>query len=85
MIKYFTIQEMPVISTRYWNMVHGAKPEDVLQDAEGLFTMRELGKNMAYLLRCQEAGRNAGVEIPEQEMKPFTNFILGNCETSSQF
>lgn len=75
MIKYFTIQEMPIVSSRYWNMVHGARPEDVLQDAEGLFTMRELGKNMTYLLRCQEAGRNAGVEIPEQETKPFTNFI----------
>lgn len=75
MIKYFTIQEMPVVSTRYWNMVHGASPEDVQQDAEGLFTMRELGKNMAYLLRCQEAGRNAGINPPKQEMKPYTNFI----------
>ena len=56
-------------------MVHGVRPEDVQQDTEGLFPMKELGKNMAYLLRCQEAGRNAGVEIPEQEMKPFTNFI----------
>lgn len=75
MIKYFTIQEMPVVSTRYWNMVHGAKPEDVQQDAEGLFTMMELGRNMAYLLRCQEAGRNAGVEVPKLEAKVFTNFI----------
>jgi multimeric flavodoxin WrbA len=75
MNKYFTIQEMPVVSSRYWNMVHGAKPEDVLQDAEGLFTMKELGKNMAYLLRCLEAGRNAGVALPAQETKPFTNFI----------
>ena len=75
MIKYFTIQEMPVVSSRYWNMVHGARPEDVLLDAEGLFTMRELGKNMAYILRCLEAGKNAGVEIPEHGAKPFTNFI----------
>ena len=75
MIKYFTIQEMPVVSSRYWNMVHGIKPEDVLQDAEGLSTMKELGRNMAYLLRCQEAGRNAGIHIPVQETKPFTNFI----------
>jgi len=75
MIKYFTIQEMPVVSSRYWNMVHGAKPEDVLQDEEGLFTMRELGKNMAYMLRCLEAGRKAGINPPELEAKPYTNFI----------
>jgi multimeric flavodoxin WrbA len=75
MTKYFTIHEMPVVSSRYWNMVHGAKPEDVLQDAEGLFTMKELGRNMAYLLRCQEAGRNAGINPPAQETKQFTNFV----------
>jgi multimeric flavodoxin WrbA len=75
MIKYFTIQEMPVVSARYWNMVHGAKPEDVKKDGEGLFTMMELGRNMAYWLRCQEAGRNAGIELPKQEVKVFTNFI----------
>jgi multimeric flavodoxin WrbA len=75
MMKYLTIQEMPVVSTRYWNMVHGAKPEDVKEDAEGLFTMMELGRNIAYLLRCLEAGRNAGIEPPKQETKVFTNFI----------
>lgn len=75
MNKYFTIQEMPVVSSRYWNMVHGAVPEQVRQDAEGLYTMRVLGKNMAYLLRCQEAARNAGIRLPEQEPAVFTNFI----------
>lgn len=75
MIKYFTIQEMPIVSTRYWNMVHGARPEDVMADAEGLFTMMELGRNMAYILRCLEAGKNTGVELPKQETKVFTNFI----------
>ncbi|MDR1298241.1 MAG: flavodoxin family protein [Deltaproteobacteria bacterium] len=75
MIKYFTIQEMPVVSTRYWNMVHGAKSEDVLQDAEGVFAMRELGQNMAFLPRCLEAGKKPGVTRPVQEAKPFTNFI----------
>jgi multimeric flavodoxin WrbA len=75
MIKYFTIQEMPVVSSRYWNMVHGAKPEDVLQDVEGLFIMKELGKNMAYMLRCLEAGKNVGINPPELEARPFTNFI----------
>ncbi|MGM9540781.1 flavodoxin family protein [Anaerovibrio sp.] len=75
MNKYFTIQEMPIVSSRYWNMVHGARPEEVEQDAEGLFNMRVLGRNMAYLLRCLEAGRNAGVPLPTQETPVFTNFI----------
>ena len=75
MMKYLTINEMPVVSARYWNMVHGAKPEEVKEDLEGLFTMRELGRNMAYLLRCQEAGKNAGIYPPEKEVKPMTNFI----------
>ena len=75
MNKYFTIQEMPVVSSRYWNMVHGAAPEQVRQDAEGLYTMRVLGRNMAYLLKCQEAARKAGVPMPEKEPAVFTNFI----------
>ena len=73
--KYFTIQEMPVVSSRYWNMVHGADPDQVRQDQEGLYTMRVLGRNMAYLLRCKEAAGNAGVELPERETPVFTNFI----------
>lgn len=75
MNKYFTIQEMPVISSRYWNEVHGASPEDVLQDKEGLYTMRVLGRNMAYFLHCQEAARKAGVSLPEKEPPIFMNFI----------
>ncbi|WP_312100370.1 flavodoxin family protein [Lachnoclostridium sp.] len=75
LIKYFTIKEMPVVSSRYWNMVHGAKPEDVLKDEEGLYTMRVLARNMAYLLKCKEAGRKAGVELPIREKAVFTNFI----------
>ncbi len=75
MIKYFTIQEMPVVSSRYWNMVHGANAEQVKEDAEGLYTMRVLGRNMAYLLRCLQASREAGVPLPEQETPVFTNFI----------
>lgn len=47
--KYFTIQEMPVVSSRYWNMVHGAAPEDVKKDLEGWYTMRVLGRNMAHM------------------------------------
>ena len=73
--KYFTIQEMPVVSSRYWNMVHGTNAEQVRQDAEGLHTMRVFGRNMAYLLRCQEAARKAGIAMPEREEPVFTNFI----------
>jgi multimeric flavodoxin WrbA len=73
--KYFAINQMPVISSRYWNMVHGATPDQVLQDSEGVQIMRILGKNMAYFLKCQEAGREAGVPLPENEVTTFTNFI----------
>jgi multimeric flavodoxin WrbA len=73
--KYFTISEMPVISSRYWNMVHGATPEDVKKDLEGMQIMRVLGKNMAWFLKCKEAGIKAGVAFPEREEKIFTNFI----------
>ena len=73
--KYFTINNMPVVSSQYWNQVHGNTPEEVLQDAEGLQTMRTLGENMAWLLRCIEAGRKAGVPEPQYEKKIATNFI----------
>jgi multimeric flavodoxin WrbA len=73
--KYFTISEMPVISSRYWNMVHGSTPEQVRQDLEGLQTMRILARNMAWFLKCKEAGIKAGVPFPEQEQRIATNFI----------
>ncbi len=73
--KYFTITQMPIISGRYWNMVHGAKPEDVKQDLEGLQNMRILARNMAWHLKCQEAGKKAGVPMPKTEETVFTNFI----------
>lgn len=75
MMKYFTISQMPVVSSRYWNMVHGATPEQVAEDKEGLLTMRILGRNMAYMLKCMEAGRNAGVSLPKKEAPVWTNFI----------
>lgn len=75
MNKYFTIQQMPIVSSRYWNMVHGTSAEEVAADAEGLYTMRVLARNMSYLLRCQEAGRTLGVPLPENEPAIFTNFI----------
>ena len=73
--KYFTISQMPIASSQYWNMVHGAEAEDVLQDEEGLYTMRVLARNMAWMLKCKEAGIKNGVEFPEQEEPVFTNFI----------
>jgi len=73
--KYFGITEMPIISSRYWNMVHGSTPEDVLKDEEGMQTMRILGRNMAYYLKCIEAGNEKGIEMPKQEEIKFTNFI----------
>ena len=65
--KYFTISCMPIVSSQYWNQVHGNTPEEVKQDLEGLQTMRTLGNYMAWLLKCIEAGKNAGVPAPEQE------------------
>ena len=73
--KYFTITQMPVISSRYWNMVHGETPEEVEQDTEGLYIMRTLGRNMAYFLKCKEAAAAAGIYPPQQELRPRTNFI----------
>lgn len=73
--KYFTISQMPVVSSTYWPMVHGNRPEETAADLEGLQTMRNLGRNMAYLLRCIEAGRQAGVRAPEAERACRTNFI----------
>lgn len=73
--KYFGISEMPIISSRYWNMVHGSKPEDVLKDEEGMQAMRILARNMAYYLKCIEAGKKSGIELPKREDIIFTNFI----------
>lgn len=73
--RYFTIAGMPVVSSNYWNEVHGNTPDEVRQDAEGMQTMRQLGRNMAWLLKSIEAGRKAGVELPAVEPKVKTNFI----------
>lgn len=73
--KYFMITQMPIVSSQYWNMVHGNTPDEVRQDLEGLQIMRTLGKNMAYMLRCLEAGRAAGVPLPAREARVATNFI----------
>ena len=75
--KYMTISQMPIISGRYWNMVHGHTPDEVKQDLEGMQNMRILARNMAWHLKCMEAGKRAGVPMPKQEEIVFTNFIRG--------
>lgn len=75
LLKYPGISNMPIVSSQYWNMVHGANAQDVEQDLEGLQTMRTLGRNMAWMLRCIEAGKKAGIDHPEPEPFQRTNFI----------
>ncbi len=72
--KYFTINNMLVVGSNYWNEIHGNKSEEALQDAEGLQTMRILGNNMAWALQCLEFGKQAGI-APKKEDKIRTNFI----------
>lgn len=73
--KYFLYHQMPIVSSNYWNMVHGNTPEEVMADKEGVQIMRVLGKNMAWLLKSIEAGKAAGIALPEAETKVMTNFI----------
>lgn len=73
--KYFTIARMPVVSSRYWNEIHGNTAEEARQDLEGLQTMRTLGANMAWMLKCFAAGREKGILPPEPEPATYTNFI----------
>ena len=68
--KYFTILNMPVVSSQYWNSVHGMRPGEATEDAEGLQTMRMLGRNMAWLLKGVKRE-----ERPEPELRVMTNFI----------
>lgn len=73
--KYFMMNNMPLVPSAYWNMVHGNSAEEVEQDAEGMMVMRTLARNMAWLLRSIEAGKQAGVALPASEKKVRTNFI----------
>ena len=76
MNKYFTISNMPVVSSQYWNMLHGNTAEEAAQDLEGLQIMRRLGGNMAWLLKCIEAGKANGIGLPHlDEPREKTNFI----------
>ena len=69
--KYFTISAMPIVSSTYWNAVHGFTAEDVEADLEGLQTMRNLGRNMAFMIKAFKAAKE---EIPQQERSSFTSF-----------
>ncbi len=73
--KYFEISSMHTVGSQYWNQVHGRTPEDVLKDEEGLQTMRTLALNMAWLIKCMEAGDREGIERPVYEKRLVTNFI----------
>lgn len=70
--KYFTITQMPIVSSTYWNQIHGSTPEDVYADAEGVQTLEVLANNMAYLIKCTA---QSTVPIPEDPKRVFTNFI----------
>lgn len=72
--KYFTIAQMPVVSSQYWNSVHGNTPDEVRQDIEGMQTMKVLGRNMAFLIKSIQLGKQA-FGLPEAEKKIATNFI----------
>ncbi len=73
--KYFSISNMPIVTSQYWNQIHGNTPEEVLKDEEGLQTLRTLAQNFTWLLKCIEAGKKAGVELSEYEAPLRTNFI----------
>ncbi len=73
--KYFSISSMPIVTSQYWNMVHGNTPEEVKQDLEGMQTMRTLANNMVWFLKCIEAGKKLGINYPENENVIRTNFI----------
>ena len=73
--KYFTINCMPVAPSQYWNQVHGSAPEDVRKDEEGMQTMRTLGNNMAWMIKCFKVGKENGITIPEREKQVRTSFI----------
>lgn len=76
--KYFTICNMNVVGSQYWNQVHGFTPEDVRKDEEGMQTMRTLGQNMAWLIKNKEAGKNHGVSFPQYENRIRTHFIMND-------
>ena len=73
--KYPLIAQMPLVASSYWPMVHGSTPQQVLEDEEGMQTVRNLARNMAWLLKCIELGKQNGVPVPQNETSAKTNFI----------
>lgn len=73
--KYFQMSNMVVVGSQYWNQVHGFTPDEVRKDLEGLQTMRTLARNIAWITKCIEAGRQAGIDYPTHELVTMTNFI----------
>ena len=73
--KYMTIAKMPIVSSTYWNNIHGANADDAEKDLEGMQTMRNLGKNMAWILKCIDLGKKNDIMPPENERNNRTNFI----------
>lgn len=73
--KYFSISNMPIATSQYWNQIHGNNAAEAVQDLEGMQTMRTLGQNMVWMLKCIEAGKRAGVALPEYETPTMMNFI----------
>jgi multimeric flavodoxin WrbA len=73
--EYFGNANMPIVSSQGWNVVHGSTPGEVVQDAEGIFVLRLLGRNMGWLCKCIAAGKAAGANPPPKEAKPRTSFI----------
>ena len=73
--KYFGISQMPVVGSTYWNMVYGSKGCEAVLDLEGMQTMRNLARNMAWMLKCFEAGREKGIALPHIQREDRTNFI----------
>lgn len=73
--KYFGISQMPVVGSTYWNMVYGKNGKDAVLDLEGMQTMRNLARNLAWMLKCFEAGKEKGIALPCAERENRTNFI----------
>ena len=73
--KYLGIKQMPIVTSSYWNAVHGNSPEEIYNDAEGMQTMHNIATNMAWLLKCIEAGKNSGICAPQNTVSVRTNFI----------
>lgn len=72
---YFGLKQMPIIASRYWNMMHGTNPKEAQQDAEGMQVMQVLGNNMAFWLNCKNVAMKMGFSMPEEPEFTYTNFI----------